>query len=362
MCGVAGRPCLPSEALEPEFATLVARYRFGRLEDLLRDPCETVPQSPSQSSPIDTLAHRIQEDGLLVFAPAVTIDVRNAFLDAVRSQEDCVACPAAGNWRPSGMGQSDNNWLKPNAAGGWIDWLVFEQIVKRKKRFVLNFEAGDIPNFPALFREQIPALCGSIAAGTKFYRARKHDSSIKSDIPTNAEMGPPPSENAKAGRANASGISVLYVGNTERTVISEVRPHVGAVVHLARCRAKTELRVFDLTTYRPVQGLDPFSPEFESRVKNASTLAILNDEFAKPIEPHTPDRDYAPTQYVAELIGSSGYDGIKYRSALASDGVNYVFFAPKKFEIRYERSVRVTRLEAAWESYSPGFGGLLQQA
>jgi hypothetical protein len=225
----------------------------------------------------------------------------------------------------------------------------------------VDFQTGGIPNYPALFQTSNPSLSHSVIAGTVFYRARLDDDAIGClDMPSDQDMGAPPWDKAKAGRVNASGISVLYVGDAPDTAIYEMRPSKGARVHLAQCHAKTSLKVFDFTAYRRVRGLDPFSPEFEPHVKAASILAVLNDAFATPVAPHTPDRDYAPTQYIAELIRSSGYDGIKYRSAMAPSGVNYVFFSPENFEIRYMRSVKITKIKVEFEDYLPGLMGLVK--
>ena len=171
--------------------------------------------------------------------------------------------------------------------------------------------------------------------------------------PTVEELGPPDSDRASAGRANAAGISVLYAANDERTAIAEVRPHIGATVSIAKCVPRQECKLFDMTAERPLHGLDPFAPEFNQHERDASLLSILNEEFARPLALHIPEREYAPTQFVAEIIASHNYDGIKYRSAMNEAGVNYVFFRPRAFDYEYDRTISVTRIGYEWNETNP---------
>ena len=47
------------------------------------------------------------------------------------------------------------------------------------------------------------------------------------------------------------------------------------------------------------------------------------------MNPNASEVDYLPTQYLAELIQSQGYDGLVFNSAMGS-GQNLVLFDPKK--------------------------------
>lgn len=57
----------------------------------------------------------------------------------------------------------------------------------------------------------------------------------------------PLADRAREGRANPTGIPVLYVGNTIETAISEVRPWVDAEISVATCRLLRPLRTLDLS-------------------------------------------------------------------------------------------------------------------
>ena len=57
----------------------------------------------------------------------------------------------------------------------------------------------------------------------------------------------PVAEYAREGRANSSGIPVLYLASTEKTAISEVRPWVGSEVSVAQFRVTRQLNAIGLT-------------------------------------------------------------------------------------------------------------------
>jgi hypothetical protein len=111
--------------------------------------------------------------------------------------------------------------------------------------------------------------------------------------------------------------------------------------------------LFDLSSRPDLSSLDPFAGGFRFEVEAARLGHALNDEFAKPIAPYTPERDYAPTQVVAEMIASNGFDGIRYRSAMHVTGCNYVFFRPAYFDVAWKETVRVNGLAIAHETYEP---------
>ena len=321
-----------------EFATFLQHYSWGSYNATFL--------FPDDNEPIVTLAERIADEALLIFSPSVTTDLCNQFLDAVRSHDDSRKWPAASRWKAATFGHR-------SYSGPSDYWSSFKYIVECHRRYALNFGKNGMPDFPAVLATTNPALRETIAAGSIFYRARLHDRSLEYRSPTTEELGAPPSDLAKAGRANAAGIRVLYTSDTEETAVSEIRPHIGSMVSVGRCIAIEEMKVFDLTTRRRVRGLDPFAADFDQHEKDARFLATLNDEFARPLALHAPDKEYAPTQIVAELIANERYDGIKYGSAMIKGGVNYVFFHPNFFTVEYVQSLAITTVNYSWEIKNP---------
>ena len=334
LCRGSERLCVAAERLTPLFAGLISSYSYG-------DPAHAFGQLGSLGFG-STLAERIADDGVLVFSEMLDPSACNAFLDAVREPEDRAARPARNQWGWSNFATRD--LFDYNA-----EWMAFVLWVSSHRRFVHSFGPQGTLDLPALLGTQSTAFTANICEGTVFHRARKQSPSFQPNgIPSAEQLGAPPSENATAGRANAAGIRFLYVCGDQQTALAEVRPQIDGIVYLATCTSNVELRVFDMTSSRVVRGLDPFHPDFPRQKAEAKLIARLNEEFGRPLSAHVPDRDYAPTQIVAEMISSYGYDGIKFRSSLHEHGVNFVFFAPGNFTCVYAESKRVTRI--AYES------------
>jgi len=68
--------------------------------------------------------------------------------------------------------------------------------------------------------------------------------------------------------------------------------------------------------------------------------------------PHEEEVLYRPTQLLALLIESSGYDGLIYPSAMGS-GAHIVLFNPDDVEFRTPEHVRIKRVGYFSEPLSP---------
>lgn len=133
------------------------------------------------------------------------------------------------------------------------------------------------------------------------------------------QLGPPPSENAKAGRMNARGITVFYGAIDEETCIAEVRAPVGSYVVLGRFEIIKPIRLldFDILTKAYVEG-SHFDPEYGTRCKRVSFLKKLVDEISRPVMPRDEEFEYIPTQAVAEYLAArdgNRLDGIIFHSS-----------------------------------------------
>ena len=52
----------------------------------------------------------------------------------------------------------------------------------------------------------------------------------------------------------------------------------------------------------------------------------IDRAFATPVSRDEESKEYIPTQIIAELFKSAGYDGIVYKSLLSNDGFNLALF------------------------------------
>ena len=137
------------------------------------------------------------------------------------------------------------------------------------------------------------------------------------------QMGAPPNRIASHGRANPAGIPYLYLGSTQGTAISELRPHTGEMVCVADFTTPPNLKLVDLRS--PRKMVSPFLLEDAADIGRMRSdlpfLERLGDELTRPVVPQSAAIDYTPSQYLCEFIKKRGYEGVIYRSSV-SDGMN----------------------------------------
>jgi hypothetical protein len=80
--------------------------------------------------------------------------------------------------------------------------------------------------------------------GSKLYRARTCDSSSRlNEFYTQPfKKGPPPAEQARAGRMNVEGVVVFYGATDPDTCLAEMRPALGGDTALIELRTTKSLR------------------------------------------------------------------------------------------------------------------------
>ena len=145
------------------------------------------------------------------------------------------------------------------------------------------------------------------------------------------EMGAPPKRVTSHGRANPPGIPYLYLGSTEETALSEVRPHTGEVACVADFFVVDGLKMIDLRD--PKALISPFVFGDEDQIgamrNDIPFLERLGQELTRPVLSQGAAIDYVPSQYLCEFIKKAGYDGVIYRSSVSS-GMNLALFEPGK--------------------------------
>lgn len=175
-----------------------------------------------------------------------------------------------------------------------------------------------------------------------WYRARIQNGDIPYVL---SEMGAPQCRIASFGRANPAGIPYLYLGSTESTAISEIRPHTGETACVADFRIPADLELIDLR--RPRKTVSPFFLEDGEDIcklrGDLPFLERLGEELTRPVLPQSAAIDYTPSQYLCEFIKKCGYQGVVYRSS-ASEGINVALFDPQSAEIGTITQYRVARV------------------
>ena len=204
-----------------------------------------------------------------------------------------------------------------------ISWEKFADEIKTTNRFHIQNTLDLEKLHELLNRYKKP-----INKGKKFYRARisNMDGFAKS------EMLNPPADKAKAGRANPTGISYLYLADQIKTTLYEARASLFDYVTVGEFRAKEDIKVINLRgdTYDPVLLAE--QEELEDFLIHLPFITTLETNLSKPRRRSDNELDYLPTQYLSEFIKSIGFDGVEFQSSLFSGGYNLAIFTPDKFE------------------------------
>lgn len=225
---------------------------------------------------------------------------------------------------------TDKEYLINNSILKDTSWSDFVYSLKHKNRFHSNFfNEEKLQLFFRCFQDYIPTdkeyLRGRIANTEKGLSTK--------------EMEAPPDDKATSGRANAAGISRLYLADSEETVLKEIRAGAYDFVSIAKFRALKKLTVVDFT------ALDRYSPfslgvDVSILAVNKDNLENINKELARPMRRTDNVLDYVPTQYLVDYIesirdkdtGNRVYDGVMYKSVMNPAGINLAIFDKTAFK------------------------------
>jgi len=283
--------------------------------------------------------YRLHKDGVTGLGPwmgadslaEILRDQWEVFSDAI--DDDTAEEILAGIW-PGYVGE-----YMCRGSRGWrevqSEWESLKHSLMHEWRFFLSGK----PVSRAVSRLLDPwsELLGTPLDARDWRRARIQESCGKV-IPSD-QMGAPPREKARAGRANPAGIPHLYVASDQSTAVAEVRAEPGDWVTIATVTIHPEpMQVLDLT--RDVRIVDPFAhKDLHEALMLRELQQVFSYELRRPIRVGDSELDYVATQFIAEYCRNEGLGGIVFPSSLAN-GVNAVFFDPGVATI--SNSVEVT--------------------
>lgn len=203
-----------------------------------------------------------------------------------------------------------------------FQWNDFVNEIKCKNRFHTNYINKDVLKL-FLRKARKPYKAGMV-----FYRARICQNETGFD---GSKMGAPPANLATAGRANPEGISCLYLSNTEKTTLHEIRAGVYDYVTVGEFILNKDIEVVNLAE---IDKISPFweDIDYTRLAVNIEHLRKISNEIAKPLRRHDSTLDYLPTQYVSDYIKSQNFDAIEYKSTMCQDGYNLAIFDEKLFQ------------------------------
>lgn len=244
--------------------------------------------------------------------------------------------------------KTDMSILSTNGLVKTKNWNDFVNELKTKNRFHTNLINENVLKKYCSFLEK------RYKRGQKFYRGR-----ISKDrsgfIMSN--MGAPPFELAKPGRANAEGIRHLYLASDEKTTIHEVRAGAYDIITVGAFELQRDIVIVD---FQQLTRISPFVDEINllEYALNVEHLRKMNQEMSRTLRRDDSPLDYIPTQFIADYIksfldGHSNplYRGIEYRSTMNKKGYNLVAFYPEDFTCISVKTVSVANMRYKYEIF-----------
>lgn len=155
-------------------------------------------------------------------------------------------------------------------------------------------------------------------------------------------------DSVNEGRCNPRWISCLYVSESVKCCIQEVRPAIGAYVSVASIKVNRVLKVLDLSTATIALMKDNYDDIVEG-IPNGYLCQYLNFLFSTP---YKFESDYLVTQYLSEKIKNRGYDGVMYKSSVYSgkDNINLAVFNYAKCEAIDSKLYKIKGFDIEFES------------
>jgi hypothetical protein len=266
-------------------------------------------------------------------------DFEDEIVDAVIEAEDA--------WPPDGdeaFWDRTNLYVESRVRLGhyFAEWQWTLDELKHSKRF---FSTAAQVLFGKLFNgvedlklwnsKSFQPVVRRFPSGTKLFRARICSSrSMLDDIYADPFkfVGPPPKQNARAGRMDAEGVVVFYAASEEDTCLAEIRPAIGNDIAIMEVVTTEPLRVLDfsrLEQARSGKALSYFQPDFTEQVEKRSFLRHIHRLISQPVVPGH-ESDYLITQTMSEYLAhvhQNPFDGILFASAQRKKGTNVVLFA-----------------------------------
>lgn len=211
-------------------------------------------------------------------------------------------------------------------------YWIFAQEVRRGNRYIHSDVAKD---FLSTVLETSKARVMPVSSGSVFWRAQLGCNTEPVDqngkkgrdepVPFSEERMKPLQDRASEGRANPKGIPCLYLATDKETAMSEVRPWLRSRISVGQFKTVRELRLIDCSKH-PSGAFAYYEGEPDDEIKERAVWADIDRAFSQPVTPSDQSADYVPTQILAELFKSNGFDGVHYKSALSKNGFNIALF------------------------------------
>ena len=220
-----------------------------------------------------------------------------------------------------------------NEFKSWNSYNEFANRIRRQTRF---FRKSEDQNFLYQVLQTSKSRVTELPMSTRLWRAQlghawrplRQDGQYVEDVPAayGHERMKPLEGRAAEGRANPKGIPVLYLSTKQETAMSEVRPWPGNFVSCALFRTARLLKIVNFSGCQRRNFVYYFNEPDDPNKKEKEVWTQIGQAYSEPTTSADDTADYLPTQVIAELFKTEGFDGIAYKSAFCDDGVNFALF------------------------------------
>lgn len=222
-------------------------------------------------------------------------------------------------------------------------WEELSHNLKYKNRFFTDIEYLRDLSWDAFFNSTL-----TFDGRTEFYRARIHNNPEESIPFDKSKMGSPEREKATPGRANSLGIPHLYLSESCSTTLYETRATLLDDVSIGIFVPKTEITVVDFL--KPTSLFEEYTKGFRDNFILGVTAHFFRKrieiELSRPMRRYDSLLEYIPTQFICEFIKNIGTNmGIRFRSSVHKDGINYVIFNPEDMVCKEVRKAQVSGIQ-----------------
>lgn len=247
---------------------------------------------------------------------------------------------------PVGVPEKYNeDYLEEHSILSKYSWEQFVDSIKHDNRFHTQYINLDklktyLSYLRKDYRKNVILFRGRLRHGDKRYTPKK--------------MGAPPKQFAREGRANSSGISRLYLADSEQTCIHEIRSGAFDIIDIGRFRLQNDISVID---FKLISQFSPFNDEFDflEYLINKPVLHKIDQEMGRALRNSDNPLDYVPTQYLCDFIKTLEYEkgkpfeGVEYTSTLNPGGYNLAVFYPQIFKCTSVKTHKINNLSYEYE-------------
>ena len=233
----------------------------------------------------------------------------------------------------------DQEYLKIHSILRGHSWEEFVESIKHDNRFHTQLINTD------KLETYLSYLRKDYEKGKSMYRGRLcySDKEYKPK-----EMGAPPIEFAKEGRANSTGIRRLYLADSEKTCIHEIRSGAFDSICIGKFSLCKDISVID---FKRISKFSPFNGDFDflEYLVNKPILNKIDKEMGRALRAGDNHLDYIPTQYLCDFIktltykSDEKYSGVEYSSTQI--GSNLAIFYPDLFKCTKVKKYTVNSLK-----------------